>query len=155
MINLLSRKNTSISKTLRYIRYENELKRYFFDSNPGLDRRFPWKYTLQKYNDDELTAIFEKHVEKGKWKLKKPKFVIEKLKPLMKENKELFVNNGGDVITFINTCKMAHSKRVFGKARNYKNKLTSVDIEKGMELYKRTKKGKLDGNKNMLSHMYL
>ena len=30
--------------------YPAQLKECFFNANPGLDRRFPWKYELNKYN---------------------------------------------------------------------------------------------------------
>lgn len=132
--------------------YETELRRYFFDSNPGLDRRFPWKYTLESYAPDELLQIFEKNV-KGKWKLKRPKETLRGLHTLLEQNKELFANNGGDVITLLSACKMAHSKRVFGMSRTNKMALDASDIKLGFELYKRNKRGK-DTNP-LVAHMYV
>lgn len=38
--------------------YTDETNECFFASNPGLERRFPWKFQLEKYNTDELIEIF-------------------------------------------------------------------------------------------------
>jgi len=38
--------------------YEDSLQRDFFSINPGLERRFPWRYTIEAYLPDELYDIF-------------------------------------------------------------------------------------------------
>jgi SpoVK/Ycf46/Vps4 family AAA+-type ATPase len=40
------------------IGYKESLERDFFSVNPGLKRRFPWIYTIEKYKADELCTIF-------------------------------------------------------------------------------------------------
>ena len=131
--------------------YESDLKRYFFDSNPGLDRRFPWKYVIKPYNPEQLTSIFFKGV-KSSWKIKKPKQANKYINALIKQNKELFVNNGGDVSNYINACKMAHSRRVFGSSWSSKKMLTLEDFDSGMELIKRNKSTRPN---SAPVHMYL
>ena len=37
--------------------YEEEIQKAFFGSNPGLERRFPFRYTLKDYTDDQLKDI--------------------------------------------------------------------------------------------------
>lgn len=134
--------------------YETDLKRYFFDSNPGLDRRFPWKYTIQPYNPDQLTSIFFKGV-RSSWRIKKPKQATKLITEIIKENKDLFVNNGGDVINYINACKMAHSRRVFGSKWTSKKILTEEDFKLGIELVKKNKASSSKVNNAPPVHMYM
>ena len=49
--------------------YEKEIEECFFSTNPGLKRRFPWKFTLEKYAPEELLEMFRKKVIKEGWKL--------------------------------------------------------------------------------------
>ena len=135
--------------------YEKQLKECFFDNNPGLDRRFPWKYTLTSYKPNQLVDIYNTMVSKKGWKLKMPKKSKETLKRIFEEHKEYFINNGGDVQNFINSCKMAHGRRVFGGGRKaWKMHINAFDIKKGFEIYKLSKKGSI-AQKSPLMHMYL
>jgi SpoVK/Ycf46/Vps4 family AAA+-type ATPase len=119
--------------------YPEQLNSCFFAKNPGLDRRFPWKYKLEQYKPEELNEIYELQLKKTKWKLRKPAFraVVSKL---IKENKEMFKNNGGDTEIFVNMCKMSHAKRVFGQRRMWKKYLIRQDIRNGFDMYKKNKK---------------
>ena len=72
-----------------------------------------------------------------------------------KENDFLFTNNGGDVQTLINSCMMAHSKRVFGASRGYKQQLIPADIQKGFEIYKKNKTFQHKADNQPNAHMYL
>ena len=36
------------------------LQKCFFKYNEGLERRFPWRYSIKSYSDTELKQIFEK-----------------------------------------------------------------------------------------------
>ena len=135
--------------------YEKQLKECFFDNNPGLDRRFPWKYTLRSYKPNQLVDIYSTMVSKKGWKLKMPKKSKETLEKIFEEHKEYFENNGGDVQNFINSCKMAHGRRVFGGGRKaWKMHINAFDIKKGFEIYKLSKKGSIP-QKSPLMHMYL
>ena len=135
--------------------YEKQLKECFFDNNPGLDRRFPWKYTLETYKPNQLVEIYATMVVKKGWKLRNPKKTKECLETIFSNNKEYFRNNGGDVQNFINSCKMAHGRRVFGGGRKaWKKHINTYDIKKGFEIYKLSKKGTVQLNSPMM-HMYL
>ena len=136
--------------------YEKELQRCFFAGNPGLDRRFPWKYTLDSYKPPQLCEMFQSMLKQKKWKIRNAQKnkVVEKLNDLLKEHSRYFSNNGGDVQNFINSCMMAHSKRVFGDKRSFKKFLVCDDIERGFALYKSNKKGIIQ-EPSVVSHMYL
>jgi hypothetical protein len=49
--------------------YQNELDECFFSYNPGLKRRFPFKYTIEGYKPEELKDIFKRMTYNAKWKL--------------------------------------------------------------------------------------
>lgn len=132
--------------------YETQLKKYFFDNNPGLDRRFPWKYDLEPYSCHELSNIFEYQLKAHKWKLKKPKYQ-QVLRGLIDENKGLFENNGGDTDNMITACKMAHSKRMFGKPQTWKRYLVPRDLKVGFEIFKKHKSKK--DNFSIIAHMFM
>lgn len=134
--------------------YEKQLQECFFDNNPGLDRRFPWKYTLGNYNSSQLVEIYIGMVNKKGWKLKTPKKSKGILQSLFEENKIYFNNNGGDIQNFINCCKMAHGRRVFGGKKTTKQYISECDIKKGFEIYKLGKKGVVS-TKSPYSHMYM
>lgn len=134
--------------------YENELQRCFFNSNPGLDRRFPYKYILQPYNSKELCEMFQNMLNTKHWKLRKSESErsINNLHKIIEENKKYFTNNGGDIQNFINTCMMAHSKRVFGNKRGFKKQLISIDVEEGFKIYKYNKKNVEE--ESFIKHLY-
>ena len=136
--------------------YESELQRCFFGGNPGLDRRFPWKYTLESYKSPQLSEIFKSMLVQKQWKFRQSQkaISISTLEKLISEQQQLFTNNGGDIQNLINFCMMAHSKRIFGDRRSFKKQLVMADIENGFKLYKANKKG-VSHESPVLSHMYL
>ena len=121
--------------------YPEELTNCFFAKNPGLERRFPWKYTLEPYTPNELKDIYDLQLTKTNWRLRKPKYTTT-VDEIIKQNKELFKNNGGDTEIFVSMCKMSHAKRVFGQKKTWKRYLIRSDISDGFEMYKQTKKQK-------------
>ena len=126
--------------------YPEQLQQHFFSKNPGLDRRFPWKYTLEPYNPTELNQIYELQLTKNRWKFRKPKYSLT-VKSIIEKNKDNFKNNGGDTETFVSMCKMSHSKRVFGQRNTWKRYLIKQDIEDGYKLFESNKKHKKETNK--------
>lgn len=124
--------------------YEEDLNHCFFGQNPGLDRRFPWKFRIEKYKPNELKHIFEKQIERQKWKLVKTKDYETNVVELFSNNKELFVNNGGDTENLLNYCKVAHAKRVFGKPKKEKKKITFDDVKEGFSYFISNKNHKRD-----------
>lgn len=132
--------------------YTEELNTHFFGTNPGLNRRFPWKYTLKHYEPTELKQIFEHQLRSEKWRLRKSRY-SDDLETIIAENKTLFDNNGGDIENFVSSCKIMHSKRMFGKARTWKRYMTISDLKNGMDMYKSHKEQKIE--KTVIPHMYL
>lgn len=42
--------------------YEKEMRRYFIPSNPGLERRFPYTFVLEEYDEKQMVYIFKYHI---------------------------------------------------------------------------------------------
>ena len=117
--------------------YEEELQKCFFDVNQGLDRRFPWRFSIDKYTIGELAEIFIKQTKECGWKICNEEMVKEYFK---KDNKsKYFGKQGGDTEIFLAKCKIEHSKRVFGLSRYKKMVLVEEDLINGFELFKKNK----------------
>lgn len=132
--------------------YPDQLDSCFFSKNPGLNRRFPWKYNLESYKPEQLNQIYNLQLTRTKWKLRKDSY-IDEISNIIKDNKDLFENNGGDTEIFVSMCKMAHAKRVFGQRKTWKKKLIRQDIKSGFDMYKRNKKIKKDNKPPLMMYI--
>src|SRR5439155_13102611 len=116
--------------------YADALEKCFFSYNPGLQRRFTFRYDIPGYSSDELMEIFLLKVKKEEWQFENEndeqnKF---KLKEFFRKNMQYFPYYGGDIETFLLNCKVVHSRRVFGLDSSLRKILTMNDIEKGLEM---------------------
>lgn len=121
--------------------YEEDVKKYFFSLNKGLERRFPWRHKIEKYTDGELAMIALKLVRDINWATIVTK---EQLSVLIGENRDLFKYFGGDVETFISKTKIAHANRVFTLANEIKFILSLEDFQEGIEIVKENSDTKID-----------
>lgn len=119
--------------------YEKELQECFFSKNPGLERRFPWKFTLDRYNHDELYDIFVYQIKTEDWFYD---WKREDIEISFKKDKELFTENGGDCKILFDKCKIAHAKRIFGLLDKKTFILTTQDFNNGLKVFKESKKKK-------------
>jgi hypothetical protein len=69
-----------------------ELKKSFFAYNEGLSRRFPFRYTIEKYTSEQLGEIFIKKVKDINWNVNIEKDYITNF---FKEHIQYFNNYGG------------------------------------------------------------
>jgi SpoVK/Ycf46/Vps4 family AAA+-type ATPase len=121
--------------------YEEALKDSFFSRNEGLERRFPYKFTLEKYTNKELKNIFSLMCKEKKW---------------THENFELpetlkFKENGGDMEKMFHFAKINHTRRVINQGNFKKKHLLQEDIQKTFDFFK----DKEDDNDNSNEAMYL
>ena len=114
--------------------YKDKMYKNFFSMNPGLDRRFTWKFTLKPYTTKDLVDIFDYQVSKAEWTYDKSVLINK----YIDENKDFFKNNGGDTQIFFDKIKMAHAQRIFTlKDTDYTKKyLTKDDINEGFKSFK-------------------
>jgi hypothetical protein len=92
--------------------YKDLVQECFFNYNPGLERRFPWRFTIDNYNHEELTKIMKIQIDSSDWKIDKnidDKYISN----LIKTNKNCFGGNGGDTKNLIDRCKISNARRVF------------------------------------------
>lgn len=119
--------------------YKHELEQCFFAHNPGLNRRFPFRYNIDGYNSDELMQIFLLKVSQDGWtfetnvetnSVKRDK-LITKLRTFFNSNLAYFPHYGGDIETLFLNCKIFHSKRCLFKDPSLKKILTMHDLIQG------------------------
>ena len=103
-----------------------------FEMNSGLNRRFPFRYKINKYDPKELYNILKNKMDKDKLKIHESL----DLESFIKENYESFPNFGGDIETLLFHIKIMHSKRVFGKLMIYRNIIIKEDVDNAMVIYK-------------------
>jgi len=132
--------------------YEKELQECFFSINPGLERRFPRKFTIDSYTGEELHEMFCKKVTIEGWDLKsdavKKEFFVDNLKS--------FPFFGGDIDNFFTFCKTEHSRRIFGVENVVKKELNNADIDEGFKTFcEHQKPSKDDQKSHETEQMYI
>lgn len=132
--------------------YADQLDKCFFSYNPGLERRFPFRYKIDSYLPTELCEMFIDKLRRHNWKLSNS-VTKDKLIMFFKENKDEFPHFGGDIENLFKKCQFAHSKRVIGKHPKIRRKLDFDDINKGFEKFKDHKKE--DKSKPLYPQMYI
>jgi ATPases of the AAA+ class len=120
--------------------YSDHLDKYFFSFNPGLQRRFPFKFKIDKYSAHELKDIFVDKLRKCKWKLNK-NITVEKLIDFFTTNKDEFPNFGGDIENLFKSCQFSHSRRMIDKNPKLRGILIMDDILSGLDKFKKNKRG--------------
>lgn len=113
--------------------YKDEMERNFFGANPGLSRRFFWRFEVDEYTPAQLRDIFVLRVKRGGWHLvpgaAPPRF--------FQAHRASFPFLGGDMDSLFFSCKMAHTRRLFGTDHPSRH-LTEEDIIAGFARYKAT-----------------
>ena len=123
--------------------YPDELDEMFFSFNPGLKRRFPFKFTITDYTYQELMKIFIQKVYKLGLKIDSD---ID-LENFFKENYKQFKFFGGDIETLLQNIKYTNSRRTICSINN--NKVINMeDLNIGLEKLKNSRKE----NKNKKSN---
>jgi len=126
--------------------YPHELDKMFFSFNPGLKRRFPFKFTISDYTYQELIKIFIQKVYKLKLKIDSD---ID-LEVFFKDNYKHFKFFGGDIETLLQNVKYSNSRRTICHQNNIKV-ITLKDLDNGLEKLKNSRKEnktkKSSGNK--------
>ena len=114
--------------------YEKNINNCFFSVNPGLKRRFPWVHRINNYTEKDLAKIMLKMVNDINWEIN---VSLDELEKIFFNNKNLFINAGGDIEVYLTKCKIVHSKRVFSLESRHKFILTKEDILEAISLFKK------------------
>ena len=132
--------------------YKEALKKCFFAYNEGLERRFNWRFEINKYSPEEMKQIFFKKVRDHNWKIDEKNIKND----FFDKNKEFFKFGGGDMETLFHRSKMAHSKRVLTLNPDKKKLITQEDIENGFKIFLTNDEiKKRDEKENFISGLYL
>jgi SpoVK/Ycf46/Vps4 family AAA+-type ATPase len=135
-IDTINQNLTENKETVVFIAgYKDQLNESFFSYNPGLNRRFKMRMTVDKYNASDLREIFIKKIQKNKWVVFEDNYEKEIPLTFFQKNLKMFKYNGGDMENLWHLTKISHSRRIFGKAQNLIKKITFKDIENAFNLY--------------------
>lgn len=109
--------------------YSNEMDDCFFSVNKGLRSRFPWRFEIDKYNNNELYNMFMKNARDKGWKLDMNSILNE---DFFKKYSNYFENAGRDIENFFTKCCMEHA-RIHFLDNNFKI-ITNEDINKAIKV---------------------
>ena len=110
--------------------YTEELETNFFSVNPGLIRRFPFRFKIEKYTYQELKDIFIRKIYKLNWKINTD---IDSINKLFENNYKYFKYFGGDIDTFIQDIKYSHTRRIACSNINQLKIINIDDITNAMD----------------------
>ena len=102
--------------------YENDLEKCFFSANRGLERRFNFKYTIDKYSSDELKEIFKLKAENAGWYYDIDDSVLN---DFFKENEFPFF--GGDIERLIFQSQLNASLRIYKNQEYHLSRYLLID----------------------------
>jgi len=121
--------------------YEEELEETFFKTNRGLESRFIWRFKMDPYNSLEMMKIFKKKVLEHEWNFEKEDDIKEKW---FADKKEMFKHFGRDMELLFTYTKISHSRRIYGKDKECRKKISLDDMNEGYETFLKNRKKKTD-----------
>lgn len=134
--------------------YKDALDKCFFAYNKGLERRFPFRFTVDNYSAEDIRLIYMKMVRDEDWEIVDP--VKDCPLKFFNENREIFKFNGGDMETLFHMTRIAHARRVFCLPRNDKKKIVYEDIERALEIFINDESiKKRNNNSDIIPSMYI
>lgn len=117
--------------------YKTETEESFFRVNPGLERRFPFRYEIDNYSARDLAMIFYSRIKATGWTIDNNEIPIE----FFAKNMKYFTQNGGDMENLSQKSKIAYSERVFGRHQEQPMHLTMQDVEEGLSSFLQNSSG--------------
>ena len=110
-------KNLSENKDIVLIiaGYKKEIDECFFRVNPGLYRRFPFRYDINGYSGEELFQILEYKIKKDLWNIYINDY--DEIKKYIISNHKNYKNFAGDIETLLIKAKIKNSRNI--NSQNY------------------------------------
>jgi SpoVK/Ycf46/Vps4 family AAA+-type ATPase len=115
--------------------YKDQLNESFFSYNPGLNRRFKMRMSVDKYNAEELREIFLKKIKEANWYILNDNGEKEIPLSFFQKNHHMFKYNGGDMENLWHLSKIVHARRIFGKSNDLLKRITFEDIQNAFKMY--------------------
>jgi len=119
--------------------YDKELEETFFRANRGLESRFIWRFKMDPYNHAEMMKIFKKKVFDHEWNFENENDLNEKW---FADKKDKFKNFGRDMELLFSYTKIAHGRRIYGKDKELRKKISLDDINAGYETFLKNRQKK-------------
>lgn len=117
--------------------YEDELNETFFRVNKGMQSRFIWRFTMEPYSSKEMKNIFKKMTHEQEWGFNEDIVLNDKW---FEDKKENFTSYGRDMELLLTYIKIAHGKRVYGKDKALRKKISLEDMNEGHKTFLKNKK---------------
>jgi len=116
--------------------YEDELNETFFRVNKGLQSRFIWRFTMDEYSSPELMKIFKKKVADQEWLFEDDEQIKERW---FADRKDNFKSFGRDMELLFTYTKIAHGRRIYGKDKDCRKKISLDDMNKAYDVFLKNK----------------
>ena len=111
--------------------YKDELENCFFNVNPGLERRFPFRYNIEPYTYNELVEILIKKLESENWEIHDKDYLLK----LIENNYKYFNHYGGSMEILMLNIKLAQAMNINTNYKEIENDVLDV----GIDMYKNNK----------------
>jgi adenylate kinase family enzyme len=115
--------------------YEDTMDETIFRIQPGLKRRFMWRFNIEPYSSLELSQIINKQAIDDGWKFDE-KITPEWIYKLVSNNIDWFPNYGGDTSRLIFYSAIEHACQRITNPNLKKGVLTKKMIKQGLKYLK-------------------
>jgi SpoVK/Ycf46/Vps4 family AAA+-type ATPase len=113
--------------------YKEDLEKSFFGFNSGLERRFPYRFTIEDYTSDDLCKIYQTILVRSNWKINQDD--EKKMVEFFRKERGSFKFNGGDLENFVHFSKLAFAKNKIFKVGDMERVIQMEDVLGAFELY--------------------
>ncbi len=98
-----------------------------------MERRFPFRFTIDEYSAEDIRSIFIKKVKDEEWYITDIKEDVPV--SFFEKNRQIFKYNGGDMETLFHMVRIVHARRVFCLPKDQKKRITYIDMERALEMF--------------------
>ena len=113
--------------------YKEDLEKSFFGFNSGLERRFPYRFTIEDYTAEDLCKIYQTILARSGWKINEED--EKKIVEFFRKERQSFKFNGGDLENFMHFSKLAFAKNKIFKVGDLERVIQMEDVLEGFELF--------------------
>ena len=113
--------------------YKEDLEKSFFAFNSGLERRFPYRYTIDEYTPEDLCKIYQSILGRNGWKIKSED--EKKMDDFFRKERGNFKFNGGDLENFVHFSKLSFAKNKIFKVGDMERIIQIDDVICAFKLY--------------------
>ena len=114
--------------------YKEDLEKSFFGFNSGLERRFPYRFTIEDYTAEDLCKIYQTILARSDWRINQED--EKKMVEFFRKERGSFKFNGGDLENFVHFSKLAFAKnKIFKVGGDLERVIQMEDVLGAFELY--------------------